>query len=132
MQAELGSQQASANAAAARYKANREHLNQADGDWINLFPDFSVAGNKAAEDFQALAALRIGNQKQADAQRLEAEREKIRAQEQAKADALPEPLLSDLSAVATFVRDEAVATINANHVSAPPEPAPHRWIPARP
>lgn len=159
VQAELGNQQASANAAAARYKANREHLNQADGDWINLFPDFTVAGNKATEDFQALAALRIGNQKQADAQRLEAEREKIRAQEQAKAEAavraeqeqkrqaedaeakaarekalqvekdvqaaiteahktnaLPAPLLSDLSAVATFVRDEAVATIDAKQV----------------
>lgn len=159
VQAELGNQQAGANAAAARYKANREHLKQGDGDWINLFPDFTVAGNKAAEDFQALAALRIGNQKQADAQRLEAEREKIRAQEQAKAEAtvraeqevkrqaeeveaaaerqkvlqtekdaqaaiaeavqtsaLPEPLLSDLSSVATFVRDEAVATINARQV----------------
>ncbi|MCT9812452.1 YqaJ viral recombinase family protein [Acidovorax sp. Be4] len=159
VQAELGNQQASANAAAARYKANREHLKQTDGDWVNLFPDFSLAGNKAAEDFQALAALRIGNQKQADAQRLEAEREKIRAQEQAKAeatvraeqeqkrlaeeaaataerekalqaekdaqatiaeaykaDALPAPLLSDLSAVATFVRDEAVATIDAKQV----------------
>lgn len=87
VQAELGNQQANANAAAARYKANREHLKQADGDWINLFPDFAAAGNKAAEDFQALAALRIGNQKQADAQRMEVEREKIRAQEQAKAEA---------------------------------------------
>lgn len=84
VQAELGSQQAFANAAAARYKANREHLKQADGDWINLFPDFAVAGNKAAEDFQALAALRIGNSRQAEAARQEQQRAKIRAEEAAK------------------------------------------------
>jgi len=169
VQAELGNQQANANAAAARYKANRAHLVQADGDWINLFPDFSVSGNKVAEDFQALAALRIGNQKQADARRMEAEREKIRAQEQAKAEAavraeqeqkrlaeeaeaaaarekalraereaqaaiadahkaeaLPAPLLSDLSSVATHVRDQALAGIDAGLVisAAKDGPAP--------
>lgn len=98
-------------------------------------------GAKAAEDFEALAALRIGNHKQAEAKRLETEREKIRAQEQVKAeeavrakalqveqatqaaiadarktDALPEPLLIDLSAVATHVRDEATAAIDASQV----------------
>lgn len=111
------------------------------------------------EDFEALAALRIGNHKRAEAARLEVEREKIRAQEQAKAeatvraeqeakrqaeeaeaaaarekalqvekdaqaaiaeahkvDALPAPLLSDLSTVAAHVRDEAIATIDAGQV----------------
>lgn len=130
-----------ANLLAQRLEANRAHLMQEDGDWIALFADFATVGAKAAEDFQALAALRIGNHKQAESKRLEAEREKIRAQEQAKAeeavrakalqveqatqaaiadarktDALPEPLLNDLSAVATHVRDEATAAIDASQV----------------
>ncbi len=148
-----------ANLLAQRLEANRAHLVQEDGDWIALFADFAVVGSKAAEDFEALAALRIGNHKQAEAKRLEAEREKIRAQEKAraeaavraeqeqkrqaeeaeaaaarakalqveqeaqaaiadarKAEALPAPLLNDLGAVATHVRDEATAAIDAGQV----------------
>ena len=126
---------------AQRLESNRAHLVQEDGDWIALFADFSTVGAKAAEDFEALAALRIGNHKQAEAKRLEAEREKIRAQEQVKAEeavrakalpveqaaqaaiadarkaeALPAPLLNDLGAVATHVRDEAIATIDTSQV----------------
>lgn len=76
-----------ANLLADRLAANRAHLAQEDGDWIALFADFATVGAKEPEDFQALAALRIGNHKQAEAKRLEAERERIRAQEQAKAEA---------------------------------------------
>lgn len=73
-----------ANQLAARLEANRKHLVQEDGDWIALFADFSTVGAKAEEDFQALASLRIGNHKQAEAVRLEAQREKIRAEEAAR------------------------------------------------
>ena len=73
-----------ANVLAQRLEANRKHLVQADGDWIALFADFATVGAKAEEDFQALAALRINQHKQAEAQRLEAERERIRAEEAAK------------------------------------------------
>ena len=73
-----------ANQLAARLEANRKHLVQEDGDWIALFADFSTVGAKAEEDFQALASLRIGNHKQAEAARLEAQREKIRAEEAAR------------------------------------------------
>lgn len=73
-----------ANVLADRLEANRKHLVQADGDWIALFADFATVGAKAAEDFQALAALRISQHKQAEAARLEAERERIRAEEAAK------------------------------------------------
>lgn len=73
-----------ANQQACRLEANRQHLVQDDGDWIALFADFSTVGTKAAEDFQALAALRIGNHKQAEAARLEKERERIRAEEAAR------------------------------------------------
>jgi uncharacterized membrane protein YqiK len=70
-----------ANQLAARLEANRKHLVQEDGDWIALFADFSTVGTKAEEDFQALASLRIGNHKQAEAARLDKERERIRAEE---------------------------------------------------
>lgn len=73
-----------ANVLAQRLEANRKHLVQADGDGIALFADFATMGAKAEEDFQILAAHRIGQHKQAEAQRLEAERERIRAEEAAK------------------------------------------------
>lgn len=73
-----------ANQLADRLEANRKHLMQEDGDWIALFADFATVGTKAAEDFQALAALRIGNHKQQEATRLEAQREQIRKEEAAK------------------------------------------------
>lgn len=73
-----------ANQLAARLEANRKHLVQEDGDWIALFADFSTVGAKAEEDFQALASLRIGNHKQAEAARLDKERERIRAEEAAR------------------------------------------------
>lgn len=65
---------------------NRDFL-RGDGtgqDWITLFPDFATVGTKAAEDFQALAVLRIERQKAAEAARLDAERERIRAEEAAR------------------------------------------------
>ncbi|MDH1766542.1 YqaJ viral recombinase family protein [Comamonas aquatica] len=73
-----------ANQLAARLEANRKHLVQEDGDWIALFADFATVGANAEEGFRALAALRIGNHKQAEAVRLEAQREKIRAEEAAR------------------------------------------------
>lgn len=73
-----------ANQLADRLEANRKHLMQEDSDWISLFADFASVGTKAAEDFQALAALRIGNHKQQEAARLEAQREQIRKEEAAK------------------------------------------------
>ena len=76
---------AEADALAGRLEANRQHLRQEDGDWIALFADFATVGGKAPEDFQALAALRIGQHRQAEANRLEAERERIRQEEQARA-----------------------------------------------
>lgn len=66
---------------------NRDFL-RGDGtgqDWITLFPDFPAMGVKEAEVFKAMATMRINDFKQAEAQRLEAERARIRAEEEAKA-----------------------------------------------
>lgn len=133
----LTNAKADANALAGRLEANRQHLRQDDGDWIALFADFAAVGGKAPEDFQALAALRIGQHRQAEAKRLEAERARIRQEEQQRADAeareklaqanaqaqagiaegreagaLPAPLLDDLSATAAHVHDSGVAALD--------------------
>lgn len=134
---------AQANGLAQRLEANRAHLVQQDGDWIALFADFATVGTKAAEDFHALAALRIGNHRSAEAKRIEAERELIRQEEQQRADAemrekliqaeaqaqagidearsadeLPGPLLDDLSSLAKGLRDSGVAEIDTRHAIA--------------
>lgn len=73
-----------ANVLAQRLEANRKHLVQDGTDWIALFADFATVGAKAEEDFQILAAHRIGQHKQAESQRLAAERERIRKEEAAR------------------------------------------------
>lgn len=133
----LTNAKADANALAGRLETNRQHLRQDDGDWIALFADFAAVGGKAPEDFQALAALRIGQHRQAEAKRLEAERARIRQEEQQRADAeareklaqanaqaqagiaegreagaLPTPLLDDLSATASHMHDSGMAALN--------------------
>ncbi|THJ32379.1 endonuclease [Lampropedia aestuarii] len=81
----LAAEIAAVDALALKLTANRASLNDAEGkDWILLFADFNDAGQKETADFKAIAALRIGQHKQAEADRLEAEREKIRTEEAAK------------------------------------------------
>lgn len=104
-----------ANQLAYRLEANRQHLVQDDGDWIALFADFATVGTKAAEDFQALAALRISNHKQAEAARLEKERERIRAEEAAR---LERETAAKAQAEAAI---QAAAATQKEAVSAQPE-----------
>lgn len=52
---------------------------------MSLFPDFAQVSTKAPDDFAALLAMRTNARKEAEAKRLEVERERIRAEEQAKA-----------------------------------------------
>lgn len=69
-----------ANAIADRIDANRKTVED-----MSLFPDFAQVCTKAQEDFAALMAMRVAQRKAAEEKRLEAERERIRAEEQAKA-----------------------------------------------
>jgi putative phage-type endonuclease len=130
-----------ANLLAQRLEANRAHLVKEDADWIALFADFATVGAKDPEDFQALAALRIGNHKQAEAARLEVERERIRREEQERADReareklaaeartaqaaitqaaqdgqIAAPVAHDLAGLVAEKRAEAVAGIDARQV----------------
>ena len=143
----LTSAKLEASQVADKLEANRRHLMQADGDWISLFADFWTVGTKDAEDFQILAAHRIGQHKQAEAARLEAQREQIRKEEaerlereaaeverkriqdQLKVDQaeiskaqqageLAAPLAQDLTNLAADKAVEAVAEVDAKQVIA--------------
>lgn len=72
---------------ADRIHANREDLKPGPGaipgdDWISLFPDFAQVCTKTTEDFRNLRIARV----EAERQRREAERARIRAEEQERAD----------------------------------------------
>ncbi|MDU7586710.1 MAG: YqaJ viral recombinase family protein [Acidovorax sp.] len=83
--AELLAHKTQAGLQATRMHANRASLRTPEGDWIFLFADFAQAGTKEAEDFAALAQLRIGQHQQREFARLEAERARIRAEEERRA-----------------------------------------------
>jgi putative phage-type endonuclease len=69
-----------ANAIADRIDANRKTVED-----MSLLPDFGAICTKAPDDFAALYAMRRQQRADAEAKRLEAEREKIRREEEAKA-----------------------------------------------
>lgn len=74
-----------ANAVADLIDYNIKTLTAEGKDWKFLFPDLASVVTKAKDDFTALLMSRVAQHKAAEAKRLEAEREKIRAEEQAKA-----------------------------------------------
>lgn len=78
--AALANAKVEANAVADRIEANRKTVED-----MSLFPDFAQVCTKAPEDFAALLAMRTNQRKEAEEKRLEAERDKIRAEEQANA-----------------------------------------------
>ena len=69
-----------ANAVADLIEINRKTVED-----MSLFPDFANVCTKPVDDFAALLAMRVNQRKEAEAKRLDAERERIRAEEQAKA-----------------------------------------------
>ena len=83
--AELLAHKTQAGLQATRMHANRASLRTPEGDWLFLFADFAQVGTKEAEDFAALAQLRIGQHQQREFARLEAERARIRAEEERRA-----------------------------------------------
>ncbi len=112
-----------ASATADRIEANIKSLdipagNSENGglvykDWRFLFPDLPAVCKKAPDDFAALLSSRISAHKEAESKRLEAERENIRADEQAKAEAK-----------ARREAQEAAAKAEAERLAALLKPAP--------
>lgn len=106
--AELLARKTDAGLQATRLHANRASLRTPEGDWIFLFADFAQVGTKEAEDFAALAALRITQHQQREAAKLEAERARIRAEEERRSREMAE-----LEATAERVKAEQAAQAEA-------------------
>ena len=75
--AELARCKIDTSAMADTLQANREALRGTDDghDWMFLFADFATVGLKPAEDFAAIAAQRIAQHQQAEAERKQREEE---------------------------------------------------------
>lgn len=80
-----------ANEAADMIRANIQQLNEHAADYKFLFNDFGQVCQKSADDFAAIVKSRIAEHKEAEQKKLDAEREKIRQEEEAKAQAKSEP-----------------------------------------
>jgi len=69
---------------AAVIRGNLQQLSEDAEDYRFLFNDFGQLCQKPADDFAAIVKSRIADHKQAEHDRMEAERAKIRAEEEAK------------------------------------------------
>lgn len=76
----LANSKIEANSIADRIEKNWKTISD-----MTLFPDFGAVCAKAPEDFAALLAMRAGQRKDAEDKRIEAERDRIRLEEEAKA-----------------------------------------------
>lgn len=86
IEAAIANAKVEASTTADKIEANISSLDVEGGQsWRFLFPDLSAVCNKAEDDFAAMLAARQATHRAAEETRLEAEREKIRAEEQAKA-----------------------------------------------
>lgn len=106
--AALANAKVEANAIADRIEANRKTVED-----MSLFTDFAQVCTKLPEDFAALMAMRIGQRQAAEAKRLEAEREKIRAEEQAKAQAEQRRIAEAEQAERNRVAAEEIRSLDA-------------------
>lgn len=105
-----------ANAIADRIDANRKTVED-----MSLFPDFAQVCTKPADDFAALLAMRVAQRKEAEEKRLEAERERIRAEEQARAQ-------REAAAQAEAERRAAQAQAAADALAALPKAEPDHIV----
>ena len=118
LEAKCSELRAELSRAADRLAFNRALLKREDRDWYSLFPDFAEVGNKDAEDFDALAELRIRKHLDAEAEA------QARAQTQAEATAA-QPPLSPLEKLIGATLDAAAAPVEVTQaptVSASPGP----------
>ena len=74
-----------ANELAAVIRGNLAHAKEEAADYKFLFSDIRQICDKPADDFAAIVKSRIADHRQAEHDRLEAERAKIRAEEEVKA-----------------------------------------------
>lgn len=117
------------NEVADRIEINLHTLRELAGAHAFLFADTAQIIVKANDDFAALVKMRIAEHQIAEAKRLEAERERIRAEEQAKL--LLEQQERDRAKAARIAKELVAAHVQDTVASQPafpesrrPEPAP--------
>ncbi len=115
----LANAKVEANAVADRIEANR---NMAED--MSLFPDFAQVCTKPAEDFAALLSMRVNQRKEAEAKRLETERERIRAEEQAKAQREAAAIIAEQKAESDRIAAENIGKLDAERNAAEVAPKP--------
>lgn len=112
----LASAKIEADAIADRIEANKRQLVETDS--MSLFPDFDNVCTKLPDDFAALLSMRVNARKEAESKRLEAERERIRAEEQAKAQRDAEAKIAAERAEANRIAAEEIRRIDAERKAA--------------
>jgi len=73
------------NETASTVRGNLKQIDEHAADYRFLFSDLNMIVSKPADDFAAIVKSRIADHKEAEQKRLDAEREKIRQEEEAKA-----------------------------------------------
>ena len=127
---ELARAKIAANEAADRIDANLKHLRENAADYPAMFPDTATIVQYEPGHLQAVVAQRIAQYKEAEQRRLDAEREAIRKEEQAKAEKEAREKLAAEQAEAKRLADEqaereAETARQAAAAAAPaPTPAP--------
>lgn len=111
-----------ANQAAERIKVNRSALVVDGRDWIDLFPDFALVGNKPAEDFDAVLQLRIGKHQEAERAAQEA-RDRAAAQAQAAIQQAATPAVQPPAPAPTVQAAAPAPTVSQMVPVAVPKPA---------
>ena len=86
LETELANAKIKANGVAREIRANLKTLDEIGAEHRFLFNDLQSIINKPADDFTNVVKMRVSEHQQAEQKRIEAEREKIRAEEQAKAE----------------------------------------------
>ena len=98
---ELANAKIKADGVAREIRANLKTLDEVGAEHRFLFNDLQTIITKPADDFANVVKMRVSEHQQAEAKRIEAEREKIRAEEQAKAEREAQAKLSTQQAQAT-------------------------------
>jgi len=117
-----------ANEIAGVISINRDYINEAAAGYRFLFNDFGQLCQKPADDFAAIVKSRIADHKQAEHDRLEAERAKIRAEEEAKARREAEATAQKEAAERQRVADQQRLAEQAAEVVQQPAPVAQKAV----
>ena len=121
-----------ANEVADKIEANLKYLREHAKDHTALFPDTAQIVLKAPEDLQALATSRIAQHKAAEQKRLDDERERIRAEEQARADREARDRLAAEQAAQQATQAPAPTPAPAPVAAPAPRPTPSEMLASSP